>query len=258
MYITDYLKTIAILRYKKLLYQLPLPLHQDYTPFIILCHARTGSTLLHTYLNSHPAIVSLGEQAGKYIKNVEAQDLPFKGTIFNVQPRPVKALGIKFFYRYAEYPRGKIWLQELLEMRSLKVIVLKRENILRPIISSQIARKTGALSYWTSKHHLATEDKKISIDTGACITQLKRMEEEQQRFEELLRNHQRLYLSYEELLSDKNRALKMVQQFLEVRPVSLFSLLRKQNPEPLSQLVVNFDELKDALKATPWKILTED
>ncbi|MDF9799827.1 LPS sulfotransferase NodH [Catalinimonas alkaloidigena] len=255
MTFVNYLRTLSILRFKKSLQLLPLGRHREYTPFIILCHGRTGSTLLHTYLNSHPAIVSSGEYAGDYIKKAkgEMETHYFKNHIFNAHPKPIKAVGLKFFFRYSDYARGETCIRELREMSSLKVIVLSRKNMIRTVISSLIADKTGALSYWGDKHQLDTKDKRLYVDTDECIRELKKMEEERNRFDEIFQNHQRLYLSYEELLSEKGLTLNKVQRFLNVKPRILFTLLKKQNPEPLSQLIINFNELEKALNDTPWQ-----
>lgn len=255
MNVINYLSTIAILRFKRLLHLLPISRDKQYTPFVILCHARTGSTLLHTYLNSHPAIVSLGEYAGSYIKEAkgEMESCFFKNQVYTAYPKLIKAVGLKFFFKYRDYSRGEACIPELKEMSSLKVIILSRKNMIRTIISSLIADKTGALSYWSNKHQFDTKEKRIFVDPHECIRELERMEEERNRFDELFQNHQRFYLSYEELLSEKDLTLNKLQRFLNVKPYTLFTLLKKQNPEPLSQLIINFSELEKALDGTPWQ-----
>ena len=70
-------------------------------------------------------------------------------------------------------------------------------------------------------------------------------------FDDQFRQHQKLTLFYEDLVDDQEEALGQVQAFLGVDPGPLTVTLRKQNPEPLPELLENYDELSRAFCFTP-------
>lgn len=56
---------------------------------------------------------------------------------------------------------------------------------------------------------------------------------------------------YEDLVEQRQDVLRKTQSFLGVAPTPLSVTLRKQNPEPLRQLIANYDELYEAFKDAP-------
>jgi hypothetical protein len=48
-----------------------------------------------------------------------------------------------------------------------------------------------------------------------------------------------------------------VQIFAGVEPMPLSLELQRQNPEPLSELIANYDELRAAFAGTPWSAFFE-
>ena len=245
MYLTTYLRTISVLRYKRLLHWLPLRKTRNYTPFVILCHPRSGSTLLHTYLNSHTAILSKGEKSVTdlqlYPERIDKNYLAHH--IFSLQPKPIKAVGIKLFVSLAVQPKAKIIIDQLNEIPTLKVIQLKRKNPLRIILSNKIAEKTGQMSAWRKAQDLTIEDRRIHLPPVECLELLNQLEYEFDQAERLLATQERLTIYYEDLVDQKEETLDQVQQFLQVPVRNLISLLRRQNPEPLSVLISNYEEL---------------
>ena len=53
------------------------------------------------------------------------------------------------------------------------------------------------------------------------------------------------------------KPLADIQRFLGVRPTPLTVALRRQNPQPLSELISNFDELRAAFASTPQRAFFE-
>ena len=62
-------------------------------------------------------------------------------------------------------------------------------------------------------------------------------------YHDLFRDHQLLTLFYEDLVENREEVFRQVQEFLGVEPGPLEVALRKQNPEPLPELLSNYDEL---------------
>ncbi len=59
------------------------------------------------------------------------------------------------------------------------------------------------------------------------------------------------HLAYGALSENAGRTLGRVQSFLDLEPRSLASTTRQQDPEPLRELIENYDELKAAFAGTP-------
>lgn len=260
MYLTTYLRTLSVLRYKQLLQWLPLRQTQDYTSFVVLCHPRSGSTLLHTYLNSHPAVISKGEEVISDLRQYpERIDINYlQQQVFHPQPMPVKAVGIKLFVNFVAQPKAKILIDQLNELPKLKVILLKRKNPLRIILSNKIAEKTGQMSAWIKAQDLAIEDRRIHLPPGECLALLDQMESEFIQAEQSLPRPERLTIYYEDLVSQREVTPGQIQHFLQVPHRHLFSLLRQQNPETFYELISNYEELSDSLKGSRWGHLLDE
>jgi hypothetical protein len=62
-------------------------------------------------------------------------------------------------------------------------------------------------------------------------------------------------VEYEDLNQRPGQTLRRITEFLEVDPVAaLESPFRKASPDDPGDLVLNFDELREALSETPWAI----
>ncbi len=66
--------------------------------------------------------------------------------------------------------------------------------------------------------------------------------------DDLFRDHPTQTLFYEDLAEHQEEAFRQAQDFLGVEPGPLNVTLRKQNPEPLPELLSNYDELRAAYR----------
>lgn len=200
--------------------------------FVILCQPRTGSTLLHTYLNSHSAIVSYGEQ----IRNGKHET-----TVFQLYPRFIKAVGFKLFYNDIESEVFK----KVVANKDIKIIHLVRYDLLRQFVLLKIAEKTGE---W-SEHKASGGLNKTTITVNPTQFEKFRMESTGQRQQmiETFAQHQHFQVVYEDLCNSPDEILNQLQAFLKVKPKRLFSLLKKQNSEQLNELVSNYSEIENTL-----------
>ena len=260
MYLINYLRTLSVLHYKRILQRLPIVQQEHYIPFLILCHPRSGSTLLHTYLNSHPAIVSKGERVITDLRyhhqRIDQNYLTEK--VFCPQPKQIKAVGAKFFVNLVAYPNGRVLIDHLNDIPNLKIILLNRRNLLRVILSNKIAEQTGQMSAWKKAHELSLESRSIYLDPKECLALLEKMEEEYDKARKSLDAKNHLTIFYEDLVSRKEATLYSIQKFLQVPPCKLLSLLRQQNPEPLCELISNYDDLAKSLKGSRWEYLLNE
>ena len=141
-----------------------------YQPFIILGTARTGSTLLWSYLNSHPSVLCLrgvygstkkinfgkfyGELPEEYhsseLINLRNQSpIDFLETyVWKEYVMPFKAVGFKYFYNHDRHLSYKDELINYFkENRSIKFLHLKRHNLWRPcfLIKEHWHKKSGLM-----------------------------------------------------------------------------------------------------------------
>lgn len=231
--------------------------HQHYSKFIVLTRSRTGSNLLVQTLDTHPQVAAYGEEFAK----LEGKTIQQKWTdIFQPMPRGVKAVGFKIFYYHPLdhfEGAGDVW-GKLVEDKSIRIIHLMRRNKLRTIVSREIAGKTDKWRKANMNNTATAEDKKIMLSLDDLRYQLnyttKAEIESQQRFAA----HSTLNMYYEELTTNINDQINKVFDFLELRHLPLRIPTKRQNPEKLSELLVNYAEIKKELAGTEWETCLED
>lgn len=199
--------------------------------------------------------------------------------IFREHPGDVRAVGFKFHYGHQwDFPGI---LEELTGDRELHVLELRRRNVIRMLVSLKLAETTGVwLQDSTSKltpmnlaravrhpikaarrvqrmlsratpESAPSEGPKLSLTVEECFTFMVQTEERYKNFERLFDGHPMLQLFYEDMVDEREAVLAEAQEFLGVTPAPLEVTLQQQNPQPLSELIANYDELRAAYKDTP-------
>ena len=229
-----------------------------YTRFIVLTKARTGSNLLVNSLQSHPDMKVFGElfrggvdDAVKALILNSAEDY-FQNHVFKQYGRGIKAVGFKMFYKHPVYDRaGKVW-RYLLNMDDLKVIHLRRKNILRALVSMKIAKKTDIWKESNESRDMLS--KRVELTVDECRDYFEQTRKWEDDANEKFADNPRMELTYEELTSDYQIQMRSIQEFLDVDPIKLQPMTAKQNPEALSELIVNYEELKKHFSGTEWGV----
>ena len=229
--------------------------HADFTKFIVLSRSRTGSNMLLSLLNSHPEIIAeheiLARLNGRDARKVVAR-------AYAKQPYYVKAKGFKIFYYHPlDGDSTAVW-QDIVGAESIRVIHLKRRNILRTLISRKIA---GMKNVWAATsdarldvgRHKATSFTADELEEGFRRTRDWEVDGDR-RFS----RHPLMSLYYEDLVRDPDSSLAEVLDFLGLQHFPLETNMRKQNPERLSDLVTNYAELKAAFAGTRWEAFFEE
>jgi len=221
--------------------------NRDYRRFIILARSRTGSNLLVSLINRHPRLHCLGE----IFKDRHDRELDaMMKRAFPRYPRRIEAGGTKvFYYHPRDDESGELW-HRLTAIDGLSVIHLRRQNLLRSIVSQRIAQGTGN---WRSVDGATSRPSKtvtLSVDElGTLFGQVRQWEREA---EERFAGHRVLELTYEALAEDMVGTFRKATDFLQVKPIPPVTHLSRQNPESLSELIDNFDVLHDAFIDTEW------
>jgi hypothetical protein len=241
-----------------------LPGHTDYARFICVGYARTGSTLLMRSLNNHSRIVGFGE----IVKNVDRYPAHYhefennqalferdparflSAMVFRAYPREVAAVGFKIFYHHA--PRDTAWGQAvweyLLSQPGLKVLHLKRRNMLKTLLSE---KQAGETEEWIkySDNGAAPAVAIAPDEAEAFFTRLAAWEVE---YETLFAAHPRHEVIYEQLTRDLPGQLRAIQAFLGVPYEAVSPGTEKRPGRSLASQIVNYDELKAQFAPTPW------
>ena len=228
--------------------------------FVIVAARRTGSNLLCTLLDSHPAILCHHElfnprgifyalsqrQGGMNLGSVAERDadpLAFLERVWR-EPRGCTCVGFKMTCGQAEPT-----LRAVLADRDVRKIVLHRRNRVKTCVSERVAER---LDQWEvyDEDELAAVRPRLEIDVSDLRAHAARNEDFYRRVEQSLRGsgQEFLRLCYEDLENTAQRA--QLLKFLDAPPADADLEPRsvKQNSPDLRAIVANFDELADALR----------
>lgn len=244
-----------------------MPKGYSYKPFVILGTARTGSTMLWSYLNSHPDILCLrgvygstnkinfGKFYGDLPEEYHSADLIklrnerpiefLENFIWKEYSRPYKAVGFKYFYDHDRHLSNKDELIRYFKAnKAIKFLHLKRDNLLATLFSY---KRALAQQQWTK----ANTDFRTSITVQECNNYFQQILENQNRFDELF--HDRiLQVSYDNLLETTEQTLQEVLDFIGVKVVQLRTETQKNKETKLSECIANYTELKTHFKNTDY------
>ena len=242
--LTDRVKTIYITRKKQLISKFWPVKFAPKTKFIILSKPRTGSTLLHTLLNSHPNIYSYGETLRRV--GVNKTGFTLNNEVFKDHPKSIMAVGLKIFYHYFEDNNFNQFFDEVRRNQHIKIIHLLRNNDLDTFISLKNAEKTNQ---WSIEKDLPySQIRSLNPDINEFKEYLKYSNNLQQSITQAFEKHQTLDISYEMLVKNQKICLNEIQDFLGVPQKKLFTLLKKQSPEDYNY-VSNYAELLEIYKS---------
>lgn len=214
----------------------------NYVRFAIVCTARSGSTWLHTFLNAHPNIISKGEVlAAKSYSNLNED-------VFHLYSSNIVAVGLKIFYEYGD-SKTVDSLKELVNNSNIRIIHLTRNDLLAQFTSLKKARQS---SEWSQKGS-NTVPEKIHIDFNEFQDYQQQQLTSRRKIATDFQHHQLLSIAYEDINSETERTLALIQEFLGVKPRKLVSLLKKQSTDALSKQIANWEELQVQLESKSTK-----
>jgi LPS sulfotransferase NodH len=221
-----------------------------------------------------------GHDAGDLALRSADIDAFLRTRVFCEHAEGVRAVGFKFHYDHFWFHERLLpWLAE---DAGLHVVHLKRLNRLRTLVSFKIAEQTGEwlrhdemkqrsavikrkLSAANIAHAathplesiqrvrrflqpvnrpLTTERRALTLTVEECDAFFYKVGHEEGHFGRVFEGHPTIEITYEDLASDRGRVLADLESFLGVSRAPLSTTLRRQNPEPLHELVANYDELR--------------
>ena len=105
-------------------------------------------------------------------------------------------------------------------MDDLKVIHLRRKNILRSLVSNKIAKQSDIWKE-SDKTREPIIAKKVELSIEECQTGFDQKQKWATEADEKFFNYPLLQLTYEELTSDYQGQMQRVQEFLDVKLLNL-------------------------------------
>ena len=248
------------------------------TQAIILTTQRTGSTFLVTCLDSHPDVCCMGEiltgsrlvhvpdfinrfrfgnkayrylRAGAWLPARVMRRFLDEGYLAGKQLGLHPVMAFKVMYNQARPP----WIRNFLLGRSdLRILHLRRENLLKVYISNQLL-KFKRDDRWKPHTTEPVAPIRIRISAQSAIEFMRRASAEFDAHERLFRGHARLPLSYERMIDGtelRADVASAVCRFLGIAERPMASKLVKMNPERIEGMVANHDELAAAVSRTEF------
>ena len=245
--------------------------NQSYQKFILLGHQRSGSSMIIGTLREHSRVLSFGElfkedSVGFNVTgydNQSSQAFSLRNKypvefltryIYSSYHQDIQAVGFKFFPEHVQRNKKKFtplwqWLQE---NKDVKVIDLKRENLLAAYVSLLIAIKDGRFSI---KDEAERSTRKLFVDPKKCLAEFEERKTLYEEAKQYVRHHDRLEVSYEDLSADIPGHLKEIQEFIGVDNQPLEVRKVKQETRPLTEIIENYSELEEFFRDTEWAYL---
>ena len=229
--------------------------NRNYQKVVILGRQRTGSSLLVWLLRSNARVEIPGE-VFRLLKGSSCREV-WKRTFGRHLPW-VRYVGFKIFYYHPEDSQDREVWDLILSDPTIKIIHIKRKNLLRTYISKLIAQKTGA---WNSRQEgspIDKEDKQVTVDVEHCIAELRdTISWENTYGKKMFPQHPYMELTFEDLTGNLQYTIDAIMEFLGLKSMQVKSKLKRQNPEKLEDLVYNYEELANALSNSEFHYLVE-
>jgi LPS sulfotransferase NodH len=226
--------------------------HRAARRFVVVTRSRSGSNMLLSMLNSHPAI----EARGEVFAHIGAEDAPHVvAKLFASRvPREVEAIGCKCFYYHPLRQSPEPLWRALRQVPDLRVLHLRR-NPLRSIVSEAIARQQGDWLLHEGSDRPDVASRRVHLPVENVRTHLVRVERWEREFTARAGGLPILDVEFETLVDAPESTFAHVTTFIGVERIAPRVTTQRQNPEPLSDLVMNFHELEIAFDGTKWATL---
>jgi LPS sulfotransferase NodH len=151
-------------------------------------------------------------------------------------------VGFTLHYLHA---RNEEWkdLREYLRSNDVKVIHLKRRNLLDRYLSQQLAEISGEWVAYENPSEKPTEP--VRLDPKECLKDFHTAIWFEQLADEFFDDSPKLEVSYEDLVDNPEKESRRLLDFLGVEFHELSAKTLKQQTKKRSEIIVNYDELKD-------------
>ncbi len=238
--------------------------------FIIYGTPRSGTTLLVSLLDDHPAVFCVGEALKKRHANIRHAEYAYevyrrRNLVSRIRDivsrrglledyldflygRPgYEAVGFKFHHVHGRrFPTIVDYFRE----HDVRVVRIKRRNLLKKHVSAVTARARNV--YATDRE---LEVFKVSLDTDTLVGDLDALAREEDEIERTVAGLATTTVVYEDLCADFEAAGSKVLRFLGVsdHERTLATPIKKINPDDLASIVENYDAVRRVLEGTAYE-----
>lgn len=156
-----------------------------------------------------------------------------------------KLVGFQLMYSQLSYYR---FLQGWITNCNIAIIHLIRQNALKKLLSSTVAKKTGQVHFARNGSR-----QKVFLNPQTVLTQLNRIVSLKEEMKKKFIGNPYLEITYERFFSDHFEESKRIFAFLGIESAKMEfpNFLKKLNPDSLEDLIENYDEIAMLLKGTP-------
>lgn len=166
-----------------------------------------------------------------------------------------KYFGLNMIPGFFEVNATMPFLVGYMRNHNAHVVHLIRHNKLRILVSEAIAKQTGI---WSAQNegNLPKEKQQVTLDPKEILQQIQRHIATSDRVREMLKGqHTAHELSYEKMFDADGSFTKdvadLAAKLLGIDEIDRQPAALRMNPEPLSALIQNYDELASGLADTP-------
>jgi hypothetical protein len=160
-------------------------------------------------------------------------------------------MAFKAMYNQLADPRVRHYLCSDTEIR---VIHLRRDNLLKQYVSKVLAPKKFGQQPWGSTELLPITSTKIVPERA--IREMRKAQNLHREHEQIFSGHRRAELVYETIVdghSLSDAAAVVIFELLELEPAPMKGKTVKVNPDSLAQIIDNYDEVVSALCGTEFE-----
>jgi LPS sulfotransferase NodH len=239
------------------------------TRFVLLCHQRSGSTLLNLALRQHPRLFVHGEMlsdneeqkrrwfnvGGRWFQGPDDDAVAFVRDHVLVGRAGDRDLGVgfKLMHYHANSGRAAAVWDYLAAETEIRIVHLRRHDLLATCVSDLTAQRSGQWSVQVNTDERPQAVPRFAVDAGECRRYFEQLEAAIAAGRARFAAHPYLELRYEDLVADFQGELARVWRFLDVAPHASKQRLVKQALLPPSQQLSNFDELRASFCGTRWE-----
>jgi len=242
--------------------------------FMISCAARTGSSMLVNMLQSHPDIAchmeifnpakvegfwgvyrerlvqdSGCEEKMRALRSSNPTAYIYKFA-FDSQGR--RCVGFKFKHEEFLMPAFAGARTAIVTDRDIKIVLLRRRNLLRRYLSHAKAMTSGVTMRRKGDPPLPTAP--IVVDPRACLADFQNTLRREKFVADMLRNHKVHEIFYEDLVgTESEKFVSELLGFLGVQPAPLRTVHEKLSGDSLKDQILNYDELRRTFAGGPYE-----
>jgi len=236
------------------------------TPFVILCHGRSGSTSFRQLLSQHPNVQAYGEvfrpagrrqpapqvNGGRYVRGCDPVALLNDAVYAAPNEFGKGCVGFKLFFHHA---RGddvsyRLW-PHLQARRDIKIVFLFRRNLFDSYVSLKRADRSGQFGLAEnagegeggSEGATAAHRAAFAVDLADCLHYMNGISVAKARLQETFAGHETAVVYHEDLFAAPQAALDRVFAFLGQPPAALKLKDRKLNRVPHREGIRNYAEV---------------